>query len=75
MAGGSAVAAVRAVAVEDGPGLTAPASVLTATGRAPEGETTRGEGYRACAKVYGGFPSSPRQRSDRHVRGSDGRPG
>lgn len=36
MAGRSAVAAVRAVTVEDGPGLTAASAVFTTTGRTPE---------------------------------------
>lgn len=35
MAGGTAVAAPRAVAVEAGPGLRAAAAVFTAAGRAP----------------------------------------
>lgn len=38
VAGRSAVAAARAVAVEDGPGLTAAATVFTSTGRTPERE-------------------------------------
>lgn len=41
MAGRSAVAAVRAVTVEDGPGLTAEATVFTTTGRTPERDEKR----------------------------------
>lgn len=41
MAGRSAVAAVGAVAVEDGPGLTAAGAMFTAAGRAPETERER----------------------------------
>lgn len=41
VAGGSSVAAVRAVTVENGPGLAASASVFTTTGRTPEGKFSR----------------------------------
>ena len=43
MAGGSAVAALGAVTVEDGPGLTAAAAVFTPIRRTPEREREREE--------------------------------
>lgn len=53
MAGRSAVAAVRAVAVEGDPGLTAAAAVFTATGRTP-GRDRRGSSQRFCGSpVFG----------------------
>lgn len=47
MAGGAAVAAVGAVAVEAGPGLSAAAAVFTGTGGTP------GEGKQEVSKVQG----------------------
>ena len=53
MAGRSAVAAVRAVAVEGDPGLTAAAAVFTATGRTP-GRDRRGSSQRfSGSPVFG----------------------
>lgn len=62
MAGGAAVAAVRAVTVEAGPGLTAAAAVLTPAGRTPESQ--RGEREKQVTCIRTTVPSRTVQPGD-----------
>lgn len=55
VAGGAAVAAVGAVAVEDGPGLSAASSVFTWTGRTPGGDRHQerlGFYWNLCTNIF-----------------------